>query len=155
MCQSKDNIDTMSDVEKTEPNTETNQTAQEKYILIADDQPDISLALQIIFQSKGYTVKVVDNGKKAWESVQANKPILVVSDILMPLMNGLKLCENIKSTSQYSDIPVILLTAVYRQQHHIDMAFGHGADAYFSKPFNAERVLEVAEKLIKETHQEK
>ena len=145
----------MSDVEKTEQKTEPQTDANDKYILIADDQPDISLALQIIFQSRGYTVKVVDNGKKAWESVQASKPILVVSDILMPLMNGLKLCENIKSTSQYSDIPVILLTAVYRQQHHIDMAFGHGADAYFSKPFNAERVLEVAEKLIREAHPEK
>jgi CheY-like chemotaxis protein len=145
----------MSDVEKIESTTEPIESVQEKYVLVADDQPDISLALQIIFQSKGYTVKVVENGKKAWESVQASKPILVVSDILMPLMNGLKLCENIKSTSQYSDIPVILLTAVYRQQHHIDMAFGHGADAYFSKPFNAERVLEVAEKLIKDSHPEK
>jgi CheY-like chemotaxis protein len=120
----------------------------EGYILIADDQPDIGFALKVLFESSGYRVKVVENGKLALDEVRKEHPLLVISDILMPQMNGFKLCEMIKQDGRTADIPVILLTAVYRKEHHVDMGFSHGADAYFSKPFKPDQILQVAKKLI-------
>ncbi len=120
----------------------------EGYILIADDQPDIGFALKVLFETSGYRVKVVENGKLAMDEVKKENPILVISDILMPQMNGFKLCELIKQDARTSTIPVILLTAVYRKDHHVDMGFSHGADAYFSKPFKPEQILQVAKKLM-------
>ena len=121
---------------------------QKKTVLIAEDDPDIAITLQVAFQSQGLATIVVPNGKKALEEIEKAKPSLVISDILMPVMNGFKLCESIKNDNKTSKIPVILLTAVYRQEHHIDMGFKYGADAYFSKPFAVERVVEVSLKLI-------
>ena len=120
----------------------------QKTILIADDEPDISTILQLAFENQGYRVKVVANGKMALEEIKNEKPDLVITDIMMPLINGLKLCEMIKFDNAFADIPVILLTAVYTQDHHIDLGFKHGADAYFSKPFNTDRILEVSKKLL-------
>src|SRR5690348_1190051 len=107
---------------------------KKKTVLIAEDDPDIAKTLQVAFETQGLAVILVPNGKKAMEEIEKNRPDLVISDILMPMMNGFKLCEAIKSDNKTSYIPVILLTAVYRQEHHIDMGFKHGADAYFSKP---------------------
>lgn len=122
-----------------------------KRVLIAEDDADIAKTIQVAFESQGFDTVVVPDGKKAIEEIEKSKPDLVISDILMPIMNGFKLCETIKSDNKFSNIPVILLTAVYRQEHHIDMGFKYGADAYFSKPFEVKRVLEIATKLIEQS----
>lgn len=121
---------------------------RKKSIFIADDEPDISALLQMAFEKEGYIVKVFKNGKDALDEVQKEIPDLVISDILMPMMNGYKLCESIKSVDKTAKTPVILLTAVYKQDHHVEMGMQQGADAYFSKPFKTERVVEVAKKLM-------
>ena len=122
----------------------------EKYILIADDQQDIGLMLKMLFEKSGYRTKVVENGVKALEEIEHEKPALVVSDILMPHLNGFKLCETIKGDPRTSHIPVILLTAVYRNNQHVDMGFSYGADAYFTKPFDNNQILYVSQKLMGE-----
>src|SRR5512140_1819806 len=106
------------------PGKETTAKTPKK-ILIADDEVDIAKILQVVFEKEGYQVKVVDNGKKALEEISKEHPDLVISDILMPILNGFKLCEAIKSDNKLSHIPVVLLTAVYRQEHHIEMGFKH------------------------------
>jgi len=122
--------------------------AKNKTIIVVDDEPDVAKVLEQLFIDDGFTVKVFENGKKALEEINKERPDLVVTDILMPMLNGLKLCEAIKSDHKTAKIPVILLTAVYREEHHVEMGFQHGADAYFSKPFNPARVLEVAKQLL-------
>ncbi len=119
-----------------------------KTIVIVDDEADISAILRMAFEEEGYTVKVFANGKLALDEIVKEKPDLVISDILMPMMNGYKLCETIKSSDKTGRVPVILLTAVYKLDHHIEMGFKYGADAYFSKPFKVERLMEVAKKLM-------
>lgn len=82
-----------------------------------------------------FHVTVASDGQQAWDMIQAQQPDLVVSDVLMPHMNGFELCKRIKSTYETSHIPVILLTALSDQAsqlHGLDL----GADNYLTKPFD-------------------
>lgn len=120
-----------------------------KRILVTDDAPDILLVIQKTFESAGYEVLTALNGKEAYQKTIELKPDLIVSDILMPLMNGFKLCDELKTNPKYSHIPIILMTAVYRQPDHVEMGFKFGADAYISKPFKPEQLLEIVKQLLK------
>lgn len=119
-----------------------------KLVLVAEDHEDIRRLLEIVFTQAGYQVKTVADGRAALKEIETERPDLVITDILMPYLNGFKLCESIKTDPRFSSIPVIMMTAVYRQDHHVDMGFNCGADAYFSKPFQTDKVLEVAIKLM-------
>ncbi|MFB3895356.1 MAG: response regulator [bacterium] len=122
-----------------------------KRILVADDAPDILVVIQKALESAGYEVTTVINGKEAYQKAIELKPDLIISDILMPLMNGFKLCDELKNNPQYGHIPIILMTAVYRQPDHIEMGFKYGADAYIAKPFKNEQLLEITKQLLQKT----
>jgi len=122
-----------------------------KKILVADDAPDILVVVQKALESEGYEVVTAINGKEAYQKATELKPNLIISDILMPLMNGFKLCDELKSNPMYGHIPIILMTAVYRQPDHIEMGFKYGADAYMAKPFKPEQLIEIAKQLLRKT----
>ncbi|MCK5702749.1 MAG: response regulator, partial [Cyclobacteriaceae bacterium] len=107
-------------------------------VLIADDNQDILIYLKSIFE-QSYTVETVTNGKEGLNIAFEKIPDLIISDIMMPEMDGLELCRRIKSDVRTSHIPVILLTA---RTAHIFQTEGLeiGADDYITKPFD-ERVL--------------
>jgi YesN/AraC family two-component response regulator len=87
-----------------------------------------------------YTIYEAGNGADGWNLVLSLQPDLIVSDIMMPQMNGIELCTKIKSDERVSHIPVILLTARNSEEQRIE-GFKTGADDYITKPFNFE-VLE-------------
>src|SRR5436190_18254303 len=108
-------------------------------ILLVDDSEDIIDFLSEDL-SEIYDVLKAFNGKDALDLLEKTAVQLVVSDIMMPVMDGFELCKIIKSNFEYSHIPVILLTAKNTIQAKVE-GLELGADAYIEKPFSKEHLL--------------
>jgi len=118
----------------------------EKIILVIDDNQEVRSLLRDILSPEYQIVEAVD-GLEGWQKAAEIVPDLIVSDILMPGMDGNVLCEKIKSSNITNHIPVILLTALPTSADRIK-GLKHGADSYIPKPFEAEHLLVRIEKLI-------
>ncbi len=105
-------------------------------ILIVEDDPDMSSYLANHFSD--YKLLIADNGKTAFKKAKESLPDIIISDIMMPEMNGIELCKAVKKEYLTSHIPVILLTAKAAIDEKIEGMEVAGADAYVEKPFNAE-----------------
>jgi len=105
-------------------------------LLLVDDNDEILEFLEHELCEK-YSIMKALNGQEALDILKENAVHLVISDIMMPVMDGFKLCEIIKTNFDYSHIPVILLTAKNTLQSKID-GLELGADAYIEKPFSPE-----------------
>lgn len=81
-----------------------------KTILIVEDNPDALDLLGMYFEAKGYDVDLARDGLEGWEAVLQYRPSVILSDYLMPNMDGVKLCEKLKREQRYADIPFILMT---------------------------------------------
>ncbi len=103
-------------------------------ILIAEDNNDLQKFLNYSLQDS-YNIIIANDGAEAWQIIQKKLPDLVVSDIMMPNMDGLELCRLIKSTFETSHTPVILLTSLSEKTQQLE-GFGLGADDYITKPFD-------------------
>ncbi len=105
-----------------------------EYLLIVEDNEDLKEFLQQSLQSR-YKIATAKDGAEAWDMIQTKIPDLVISDIMMPHMDGFELCRLIKSTFETSHIPVILLTALNEKSQQLQ-GLGLGADDYLTKPFD-------------------
>lgn len=116
-----------------------NPAANEKSLLLIEDNDDFRFYLRdnLKFQ---YNIYEARNGAEGWNLVLSLQPDLIVSDIMMPEMNGIELCNKIRADERVSHIPIILLTARSSEEQRIE-GFKTGADDYITKPFNFE-VLE-------------
>ena len=125
---------------------ETEKADDRPTVLVVEDNPDM-LAFVVRQLSKEYTVLTATNGAEALQVLDGNYVNLVVSDVVMPVMDGFELCKTIKSNLNYSHIPVILLTAKTNIQSKIE-GMELGADAYLEKPFSVEYLQACASNLI-------
>ena len=101
-------------------------------ILVVDDEELLVKGIRFNLQNEGYDVITGSNGLEAVMLTQAERPDLVVLDVMMPEMDGLTACSKIR---EFSNIPIILLTAKVQDMDKL-MGFDHGADDYLTKPFN-------------------
>lgn len=108
-------------------------------ILLVDDEEEIVAFLARLFRGS-YTVHRAANGRQALELLDREAVQLVISDVMMPEMDGFELCRAIKSSFDYCHIPVILLTARNTLQSKIE-GLEIGADAYIEKPFSKEHLM--------------
>ena len=108
-------------------------------ILIVDDNEEILRFLERILENK-YSILKAENGQEALTLLQTEAVQLIVSDVMMPVMDGFELCKIIKSNVEHSHIPVILLTAKNTIQSKVE-GLELGADAYIEKPFSKEHLL--------------
>ncbi len=116
-------------------------------IVVADDDPIVIKFLSAIFQDEGYDVATALNGEEALSLIQGSPPDLVILDLVMPYRDGFEVCEQIRSSAETRNVPVIILTMKEREQDALH-AFEIGADDYIRKPFNALELLARARKLI-------
>ena len=116
-------------------------------ILVVEDNKDL-LELLVSGLSEKFKVRSAENGEKAFELAKSTVPDLVVSDIDMPVMNGIELLKSIKNELATSHLPVILLTAKASIESRIQ-GWEHAADAYLPKPFKQEELEKICEALIK------
>jgi signal transduction histidine kinase/DNA-binding response OmpR family regulator len=115
---------------------------ENKYrILVVDDNADIRSYIKTVLNSKQYTVLEANDGEEGFQKAVKHTPDVIVSDVMMPNIDGIELCQKLKSELSTSHIPVILLTACSLDEQRI-IGFKSGADDYIAKPFNAD-VLEV------------
>ena len=115
-------------------------------ILIAEDEEEISSYLKEELEGE-YRIVTCKNGKEAYETVLADTPDLVISDIMMPEMDGLSLCRKIKQNTNVNHVPVVLLTAKSKPEDTME-GMATGADAYIVKPFNTELLKSTIANLI-------
>ncbi len=110
-----------------------------KKLLIVDDEPSIGLILEHYF-SKEYLVELKSNGQEAMNWLQEGHHIdAIVADFEMPLMNGLDFIKKLRSSTRFSDIPLIMLSGKDETSNKIN-CLRHGADDYMVKPFNPEEL---------------
>ena len=140
-------------VEKAaEPETASQENPEETAtVLIVDDNADIRVYLRSILQDK-YQINEAADGQQGLALANEIVPDLIVSDVMMPVMNGLEFCQRIKNGTATSHIPVILLTARALSHHQIE-GYESGADAYITKPFSAEVLMARIGNLLKSRHQ--
>ncbi len=119
-------------------------------LLIIDDEPDVRSFLQEAFQNQ-YKITLAVDGKDGLKKIKENTPQLVISDVMMPKLDGYQLCKKIKSNPETCHIPVILLTALNNDDKRIE-GLELGADDYISKPFSIKH-LEVRVKTLIENKQ--
>ena len=120
-------------------------------VLIVDDNADIRTYLRSILQGQ-YRLLEAEDGQRGLELAREQVPDLIVSDVMMPVMNGLEFCQQVKKDGISSHIPVILLTARALEKHQIE-GYESGADAYITKPFSPELLLARIDNLLQSRHQ--
>jgi signal transduction histidine kinase/DNA-binding response OmpR family regulator/ligand-binding sensor domain-containing protein len=123
------------------------QGSKEMRVLVVEDNDDLLNFLKRTL-SNDFKVYTAVDGKKAWEFIQRQVPDLVVSDIMMPNMNGFELCEIMKSTYETSHIPIVLLTALSEKTDQLH-GLGLGADDYLTKPFDMGILLQRIKSIIR------
>ncbi|MHB8203376.1 MAG: response regulator [Desulfomonilaceae bacterium] len=103
-------------------------------ILVVEDSPTQAIRLQHILETRGFEVAVAFNGKAALEHLEHDRPSIVISDVIMPEMDGYELCKRIKSDERFKDIPVIILTSL-SDPEDIIKGLEVGADNFITKPY--------------------
>ena len=106
-------------------------------ILVVDDEPQITRVLRTSLSTHGYDVRIANDGESALDSFQEFNPDLVITDLSMPRMTGIELCENIRD---HSEVPIIVLSVRGEDKYKID-ALDRGADDYVTKPFSINELL--------------
>ena len=124
--------------ESEETEMGTHQTNEHHLLLVEDNEELLYLMKRIL--SRNYHVLIAKNGIEALEIVKENEIDIVISDVMMPEMDGLELCRNLKSDLETSHIPVILLTAKNTVEDRVE-CYNAGADGYIAKPFEL-KILE-------------
>ena len=117
-------------------------------ILIVEDKEEARYLLAVLLQSKGYDVVNAINGKDALAKLENNKIDLIISDILMPEMDGFKFCKLVKQNDDYKDIPFIFYTATYVDKKDEEFSLKLGADLFLRKPMPPDLLLEKLEEVI-------
>ena len=118
-----------------------------KKILIVDDEADIIEILQFMLETSGYECVTAMDGEEGLKLAREINPDLIILDVMMPKINGYKICRLLKFDNKYKDIPIFMLTA--RSQDE-DKLIGEetGADEYITKPFNVDEVVSTVKEYI-------
>jgi two-component system sensor histidine kinase/response regulator len=119
---------------------DNHNSVREINILIVEDSPSQALQLRQTLESHAYRVTIVNTGKDALRLLQTTKPSIIISDIIMPGMDGYELCKNIKKSEQHKEIPVILLTQL-SDPKDIIKGLECGADHFITKPYDKDYIL--------------
>ena len=112
-----------------------------KKILVVDDEVDLVKTIQFSLEVEGYTVLVSCNGEDALNLARRENPDLILLDIMLPKLDGYKVCRLLKFDEKYKHIPILMLTAKTQEK---DKVLGRetGADEYITKPFDMDELME-------------
>jgi CheY-like chemotaxis protein len=121
---------------------------QKSYVLVVEDVPDILVLLDTTLKFKGYRVVTAPNGQEALRIIQQERPALIITDILMPKMDGFSLVHRLRLSPETRSIPVVFLSATYVAPE--DKAFAHtiGVTRFVEKPVDLETFLPMVEQLL-------
>ena len=115
-------------------------TTTTKKVLIADDEQNIVISLEFLLGREGFQVLVAQDGEEALARARAEKPDLVLLDVMMPKMNGFDVCQALRADPELSAVRILMLTAKGRETE-VSKGLGLGADAYMTKPFSTKELV--------------
>ena len=138
--------------EPAPPTDEVNFDTKSMTLLIVDDQDDILQFIKDEYSSLFKTIYTAHDGKEALDLIRQRMPNVVVSDIMMPRMNGFELCKTIKTDLELSSIPVILLTSRSDPKNQ-DMGYKMGADSFLPKPFDSKLLYKIIRSQLKNRYE--
>ena len=119
----------------------------DKKILVVDDEPHVIRTLTFVLAKEGYEVSSAGDGEEAMVKVQESKPNLMFLDVMMPKKNGYEVCQELKGSSDFSDIHIIMLSAK-GQEADKEKALNLGADEFMTKPFSPGGVITRVRELL-------
>ena len=121
-------------------------------ILVVDDDPDLVESVTMILESKNHEVVQAYGGIEGLEKAKEEKPDAIVLDVMMPDKDGYEVCKELKEDPEYSDIPILLLTAVVSQipnsTYTSRMGMETEADDYVDKPVEPGELVKLVERLL-------
>jgi DNA-binding NarL/FixJ family response regulator len=117
-------------------------------LLLVDDEPGLRQAVQAYLEDSGFTVHVASNARDGWELLQQTAPDLVISDIMMPQVDGYQFLKQMREDPRYQALPVVFLTARGMTADRIQ-GYQAGCDAYLSKPFDPDELVAIVSNLLK------
>jgi CheY-like chemotaxis protein len=120
----------------------------DKHILVVDDDPNILALIRTILSQKNYRVSTALNGEIAVSLLKQDKFHAIITDAVMPLMDGNALAQTVKSDPQLKDLPIIMITAS-KEADLIKKSFSSGCVLFLPKPFTASSLLSLVQLVVK------
>ena len=120
------------------------------YLLIVEDDRDISRLLDAALTFRGYRVIVAHNGQEALEVIQIKRPAIVITDIMMPKLDGFGLVHRLRIHPETCDIPVVFITATYVAAEDREFALNIGTTRFIQKPVDVEKFVGIVADVLKQ-----
>jgi DNA-binding response OmpR family regulator len=121
-----------------------------KKILIVDDEPDLVETVRYPLEMEGYQVLVAYNGEEGLNQARKDSPDLIILDLMLPKLDGYKVCRLLKFDERYKHIPILMLTAKTQEKDRL-LGKETGADDYMTKPFDFDKLLEKVNSYLNKT----
>ena len=115
-----------------------------KLVLIVDDEFDLTSTFSLLFQLNGFETFTANNGQHALELIRQRVPDIILSDYMMPVMDGVQLSQQLQADPATAQVPIILMSAIPQPQDLIDSMFS----AFIQKPFQFRNLLEIAQRIL-------
>jgi DNA-binding NarL/FixJ family response regulator len=116
-------------------------------LLLVDDEPGLRQAVQAYLEDSGFEVNTASNAKEGWELLQQFSPELVITDIMMPQVDGYQFLKQMRDDPRFETLPVVFLTARGMTSDRIS-GYQAGCDAYLSKPFDPDELVAIVTNLL-------
>lgn len=118
-----------------------------KKIVLAEDEPQIARLIEFKLKKEGYQVTWKENGEEALKAIKADKPDLILLDVMMPVMDGYEVLRRLKEDENLKSIPVVMLTA-RAQERDVVKGIDLGAEDYITKPFHPAELLARVKRIL-------
>jgi two-component system alkaline phosphatase synthesis response regulator PhoP len=112
-----------------------------KKILVVDDEVDLVKTIRFYLETEGYNVMTSHNGEDALNQARKENPDLILLDLMLPKLDGYKVCRLLKFDERYKHIPILMLTAKTQEKDKV-LGMETGADEYITKPFDMDELME-------------
>ena len=122
-----------------------------KKILLADDSQTVLLLHQLLLADRGYELLTARNGEEAVDKALAERPDLIILDVIMPRMDGFAACRELRAQELTRDTPIIMVTSRGAPQH-VQQGFEAGCSDYLTRPFDGNELLDKIERLLLKGH---
>ncbi len=117
-------------------------------LLLVDDEPGLREAVQAYLEDSGFTVATAGNAQAAWQTLEDYSPDLVITDVMMPQVDGYQFLKQLREDARFRKVPVVFLTARGMTKDRIQ-GYDAGCDAYLSKPFDPDELVSIVKNLLK------
>ncbi|GAI84309.1 unnamed protein product, partial [marine sediment metagenome] len=124
-------------------------------ILIVDDNKEGLYILEALLKGGGYEVVSAGNGAEALEKLSTKSVDMIISDVLMPVMDGFKFCKEVREQDELKNIPFIFYTATYKDEREEKLASKLGADKYILKPAEPEELIKIIQGMLRDVEEGK